>query len=44
MRKMAVAVTWICYSSHTNRMFCILGEVGAEVKVAVNGTLILTPK
>jgi hypothetical protein len=32
MRKMAIAVTWICYSSPTNRAFCILGEVGAEVK------------
>ena len=35
MRKMAIAVTWICYSSRTNRAFCILGEVGAEVKVSV---------
>ena len=30
-----MAVTWICYSSRTSCVFCIPGEVAAEVKVSV---------
>ena len=43
--RIATAFIWICSSSGTNRMFHILGEVGAEPKVSMLGplSLIWTP-
>jgi hypothetical protein len=35
MRQMAMDSIWNQQSSHTNCMICILGEVGAELKVSI---------
>ena len=35
MKEMATTFIWICSSSRTNRMFHILGGVGAEPKMSI---------
>lgn len=41
MRKRATATIWISFDSRTNRVFQILREAGAELKVSIQGALML---
>ena len=38
---MAMDMIWNWQSFHTNCVFCILGEMGAELKVSIEGLLTL---